>query len=102
MPQALKTCGCTMPQPAISSQPVCLQTRQPSPRHSTQLMSTSAEGSVNGKYDGRSRIDSCCSKNPSMKRCSVDLRFAKLTFWSTYSPSTWGNLGGGLPPETPR
>ncbi len=27
-----------------------------SPPHSTQLMSTSADGSVNGKYDGRSRI----------------------------------------------
>ena len=40
----------------ISSQPVCLHTRQPAPPHSTQLMSTSADGSVNGKYDGRSRI----------------------------------------------
>ena len=45
-----------MPQPAISSQPVCLQTRQPAPPQNTQHMSTSADGSVNGKYDGRSRI----------------------------------------------
>ncbi len=46
-----------MPQPATSSQPVCLHTRQPRPSHSTQEISTSAEGSVKGKYEGRSRID---------------------------------------------
>ena len=38
-----------MPQPEISSHPVCLHTRQPAPAHNTQDMSTSAEGSVNGK-----------------------------------------------------
>ena len=68
-----------MPQPATSSQPVCLQTRQPCPPHSTHWMSTSADGSVNGKYEGRSRIVSSRSKNASMNWCSTAFRFAKLT-----------------------
>ncbi len=45
-----------MPDPRISSQPVCLHTRQPSPPHITQVTSTSALGSVNGKKLGRMRI----------------------------------------------
>ena len=82
-------CGCTMPQPEISSQPVCLHTRQPAPPHSTQLMSTSADGSVNGKYDGRSRIFRSRSKNASRKPCSMAFMFAKVTPSSTTRPSTW-------------
>ena len=38
-----------MPQPSTSSQPLWLQTRQPSPPQMTHSMSTSAEGSVKGK-----------------------------------------------------
>ena len=56
-----------MPQPEISSQPVCLQMRQPAPSQNTQLMSTSADGSVNGKYDGRSRILRSRSKKASQE-----------------------------------
>ena len=44
-----------MPQPPSSSQPVWAQVRQPLPSQNTQLMSNSADGSVNGKYDGRRR-----------------------------------------------
>ena len=44
-----------MPEPRISSQPDCLQKRQPSPPHLKHSTSTSAEGSVNGKNDGRKR-----------------------------------------------
>ena len=44
MPQLASTFGCTMPQPPSSS-------HEPSGR----WMSNSADGSVNGKYDGRSR-----------------------------------------------
>ena len=57
------TLGCTTPQPSTSSQPVCLQTRQPAPLQNTHSMSTSADGSVNGKYDGRKRMPSGRSKN---------------------------------------
>ena len=52
---ASNTAGCTMPEPMISSHPVCLQTRQPLPPHTTQPRSTSTDGSVYGKYDGRKR-----------------------------------------------
>src|SRR5438034_6324684 len=46
-----------MPEPRISIQPVCLQVAQPSPVppqiwHCTSI---SADGSVNGKNDGRNR-----------------------------------------------
>ena len=55
------TAGSTIPAPRISSQPVPLQTRQPSapteprPPQITQPMSTSALGSVKGKKLGRKR-----------------------------------------------
>ena len=64
MPTLRSTVGCTTPAPETSSQPVCLQTRQPAPLQNTHSMSTSADGSVNGKYDGRSRILSGRSKKP--------------------------------------
>ena len=53
---ASKTAGCTIPEPMISIQPVRLQAEQPDPSQMKQLTSTSAEGSVNGKYDGRNRV----------------------------------------------
>ena len=53
---ASRTFGCTIPQPNISSQPVYLQTLQPFPPQILQLTSISAEGSVNGKYEGLRRI----------------------------------------------
>ena len=53
MPQLLSTLGCTMPAPNISIQPVPLQTRQPAPLQAEQDTSTSTDGSVNGKKDGR-------------------------------------------------
>jgi hypothetical protein len=40
----------------ISIQPVRLQAAQPEPSQMKQLTSTSAEGSVNGKYEGRKRV----------------------------------------------
>ena len=56
MPEASSTFGSTMPQPMISSQPVCLQTLHPLPPHRLHDTSTSADGSVNGKY-GRAHPD---------------------------------------------
>ena len=49
MPQFSNTLGSTMPQPRISTQPVCLQRLQPAPPQMLQEISISAEGSVNGK-----------------------------------------------------
>ena len=74
---ARSTFGCTTPQPATSTQPVFLHTRQPEPPQETQEMSTSAEGSVNGKYDGRRRIFTSFSNSSCMKPCSTAFRFAK-------------------------
>ena len=56
-------------------------------------MSTSADGSVNGKYDGRKRVvipspNICCAK-----WSSVPLRLAIVMPSSTTRPSTWWNIG---------
>src|SRR2546425_2887473 len=53
--QFSSTAGCTMPEPRISIQPVCLQAAQPEPPQIWHCTSISADGSVNGKYDGRNR-----------------------------------------------
>src|SRR5205085_9394332 len=55
IPTAVKTLGSTIPHPPSSIHPVWQQVRQPSPLHTAQVTSNSAEGSVNGKYDGRNR-----------------------------------------------
>ena len=55
MPTARNTLGCTMPQPPSSIQPVLEHVRQPAPRQMTQVISNSADGSVNGNDAGRSR-----------------------------------------------
>jgi hypothetical protein len=65
-----------------------LQTRQPLPLQNTHSMSASAEGSVNGKYDGRNRIPSGRSKKRSTKVCSMAFKLAKLMFSPTAIPST--------------
>ena len=52
MPTLRSTFGCTIPQPKISSQ-----------RPDSERTSTSADGSVNGKYDGRKRSSTSRSKN---------------------------------------
>ncbi len=59
---AWSTLGSTMPQPMISSQPVPLQTGQPLPPQRLHDTSTSAEGSVKGKYEGRMRMTVCSPK----------------------------------------
>src|SRR5690606_25847620 len=55
IPQFSSTLGSTIPQPRISTQPDPLHKLHPAPLHIVQEMSISAEGSVNGKYDGRNR-----------------------------------------------
>ena len=79
MPLASNTLGSTMPQPRISSQPVPLQTGQPLPPQRLHETSTSAEGSVKGKYDGRIRMAVCSPKSSLAKNSSDCFRSANET-----------------------
>ena len=63
-----------MPEPRISSHPVALQMRQPAPLQPKQRTSTSAEGSVNGKKDGRKRIRLSAPNSSRANSSSVPLR----------------------------
>ena len=73
----MKTFGCTIPQPSTSSQPVCLHTRQPLPPQSAQETSTSAEGSVKGKKDGRKRVRVSGPKNALHERIQRALQLGE-------------------------
>ena len=55
MPTLVRTFGWTIPHPPSSSHPVRPHVLQPAPLQNTHVMSYSAEGSVKGKYEGRSR-----------------------------------------------
>ena len=77
-----------MKQPMISSQPVPLQMLHPFPPQMLQLTSISAEGSVNGKYEGRIRIWLCAPNISRAKSRIACFMSAKVTFSSIYSPST--------------
>ena len=88
VPTWRNTSGCTMPQPSTRVQPVCLHTRQHvKGLQMTQEMSTSAEGLVNGKYDGRKRSLSFCSKNCSRKSPKNPLQVRKRHGFVHHEPS---------------
>src|SRR3984957_9821158 len=55
IPQFSNTLGSTIPQPNISTQPVYLHMLHPEPLQMVHEISISADGSVNGKYDGLKR-----------------------------------------------
>src|SRR5947208_15653601 len=79
-----------MPEPRISTQPVCLQTAQPEPPQTPHCTSISAEGSVKGKKLGLKRV----GRRPKIllaKRVSIALRSTKLIPSSTHSPSICSN-----------
>src|SRR3989344_4617189 len=85
-----------MPAPIISSQPECAHVAQPLPWQTWQDISTSKLGSVNGKYEGRRRIETFCLKNLSKNRSIIHLKCATLTgsgssLCDTISPSTCQN-----------
>ena len=88
MPQASSTFGSTMPQPRISTHPVCLQNPQPLPPQMWHEMSISALGSVNGKYDGRRRIFVSAPNISRANDSSTCFRSVNDTFLSIYRPST--------------
>src|SRR6266853_1013475 len=93
MRQFSSTAGWTMPDPRISIQPDCLQVGQPAPRHTEQVTCMSADGSVNGKYDGEKRVAVCGPKNWRANADSVAFRSTNVTPSSTTNPSTCSNTG---------
>jgi hypothetical protein len=56
-------------------------------------MSTSAEGSVNGKCEARKRVGPSCRNRREKNSSSVHFRFAMEMSRSMASPSTWWNIG---------
>src|SRR5438876_113725 len=93
-----------MPEPRISIQPVCLQVAQPPPAppvppqiwHCTSI---SADGSVNGKNDGRNRTRVSAVKKRRANVASVALKATKGMRSSTARPSRCSHSGGcGAPP----
>ena len=56
-------------------------------------MSNSADGSVNGKYDGRKRDEKPGPKNASVNAWMQPARWANVMPLSTTSPSSWWNTG---------
>src|SRR6266540_4315989 len=92
-PQFSSTAGCTIPDPRISIHPVCLQAGQPLPLQSWHCTSISAEGSVNGKYDGRNRTAVSRVKKRRAKVASVALRSTNVMPSSTARPSICSNIG---------
>ena len=87
-----KTFGSTIPQPIISNHPVPLHTPQPLPPHIEHETSTSADGSVNGKYDGRIRICACSPKSSLANYSSDCFMSANDTLRSIYKPSIWWKM----------
>ena len=66
-------------------------------------MSISAEGSVNGKNDGRKRTSrSSVSKKRRRKSVYTPFRSAKLMSSSIHRPSTWWNIGECVASESTR
>ena len=62
-------------------------------RQTKQTRSTSALGSVNGKYDGRNRVTMPSPNIADAKWSRVPLRWAIVMPSSIASPSTWWKTG---------
>jgi len=96
MPPCRSTLGCIIPQPAISSQ-------RPLRAPLMKATSISAEGSVNGKKDGRKRTcRSSLSKKLRRKSATTPFRSAKLTDSPIHRPSIWWNIGEWVASESTR
>ena len=93
MPHMSSTFGLTMPAPSTSIQPVPLHIRQPSPWQFAQVRSTSADGSVNGKNDGRKRVRMPSPYIWRANSSSVPFRSPMVMFSSMTRPSIWWNTG---------
>src|SRR5207237_950368 len=71
-----KTLGFTIPAPKSSIHPECLQVGQPAPLQIQQETSIWAEGSVNGKKEGRKRVFTVGAKKSWAKRAKVPFKSA--------------------------
>src|SRR5712664_340920 len=91
--QFSSTAGCTMPEPRISIQPVCLQAAHPEPPQIWHCTSISADGSVNGKYDGRNRTFVAGEKMRGANVASVPLKSTNVMPWSTANPTICSQKG---------
>src|SRR5213075_631265 len=91
--QLSSTAGCTIPEPRISIQPVCLQAAHPDPPQIWHCTSISAEGSVNGKYDGRNLTLVVGEKMRRANVASVALKSTNVMPSSTAKPSICSNTG---------
>src|SRR2546422_6613921 len=91
--QFSSTAGGTIPEPRISIHPVCLQVGHPAPRHTEQLTCMSADGSVNGKYDGENRVAVSGPKNLRANADNVAFRSTNVTPSSTTNPSICSKTG---------
>ena len=91
--QFSRTAGWTIPEPRISIQPVCLQAAQPEPPQIWHCTSISADGSVNGKYDGRNRTLVVGEKMRRANVASVALKSTNVIPSSTANPSICSNTG---------
>src|ERR1700744_271707 len=83
IPTAANTFGSTSPQPPSSIQPDPLQVLQPAPAQMGQVTSNSAEGSVKGKYEGRSRECIPAPKYAEVKASMVPAKSPKVMPRST-------------------
>src|ERR1019366_2624557 len=82
-----RTLGFTIPAPKSSIQPEFLHVGQPAPLQTQQETSIWAEGSVNGKKDGRKRLLTVGAKSFCANWASVPFKSANEIPSSTKSPS---------------
>ena len=91
--QFSSTAGWTMPEPRISIQPVCLHAAHPEPPQIWHCTSISADGSVNGKNDGRNRTFVVGEKMRRAKVARVALKSTNEIPSSTANPSICSKTG---------
>src|ERR1700724_2942480 len=93
MSTASSTLGSTIPHPPSSIQPVREQTLQPAPSQKVHVTSNSADGSVNGKNEGRSRDVLSGPKYARVNASIVPAMSPNVMSLSTTSPSIWWKTG---------
>ena len=93
MPQPSSTFLFTTPAPSTSIQPVPLHKEQPLPWHWKQLTSTSTDGSVNGKYEGRRRVVTFFPNIFFTSWSSIPFKSHSVIPLSTTRPSICVNIG---------
>src|SRR5207247_10975158 len=86
--QLSSTAGCTMPEPRISIQPVCLHAAQPEPPQIWHRTSISADGPLNDQYEGRKRTSVCGEMNRHDQAYSGSWKSADVFRYSMANPAS--------------